>query len=1150
MRKSLILALFFISGFTGLVYEIIWARIFGLIFGNTTLAISTVLAAFMLGLALGSWKFGKYGDGLKNHLRTYALLEVGVGISALLIPALKGSLEALFALIHPTLQTVPFIFYLVKFALAFAVMLPATFLMGGTLPVISHVVITLREEIGYGFGLLYSVNTLGAVCGTFLTAFFLIRALGVVESVFLAVALNILIGLAALGIFRFSKIVKTTGIREKPSPPKVFPSNLRFILWIMALSGFAALSYEVLWSRILVFLMTNSAYAFAAMLTTFLFGIAVGSYFGGRVANHSKDHNSLLGWIEVVMGAAAFLAAYLLIHLPATHEKILTFSPGTSWWQFNGVRFLEAFIIMFPPTFLMGAAFPVAGKILVQDLSTMSAGLGWLYFYNTIGGVVGSFLTGFLFIPIFGTSATMFAMVVVNLALGVVLLINREKSYSRKNPAFIAAGGMAVFVLVLIVTPKTMFAPVYAAVEKEYPIIDFREGIEGTATVHQADLPMQHTKRIDVDGLNVAGTSFMLRTLQILQGNLPQFVNPNAQTVLQIGFGTGQTSHSALLHPIGNFTLVEISKDVMDLAKLHFSEINKGVLQNDRFNYTILDGKNFIKYTPEKYDVVMNDANYAVATPSASLFTRDHFEYCRRKLKPGGILSTWMTTDLDPGDFDIVLKTFQSAFPYSLLWMAPNCINKQVVLMGFTEPIKFDFQAIEKKFSDPQIKNDLAAVNINSPYDLLDCLVLDPQGIEQISKDAPLNSDDHPILEFSRRAIRSRDMCAAQNLAKILNRRPDIGALLTNLPEDSEMKKVVEENLGRHELASTDFLRGMLAFYQGQPKEGMEILLNGSRLIPHSSLASQFFKDMDLVTTQLAVAAQRHPDSPEAQLQLIRQQISQAKYVEGLKYLRKLQDRFPTNPLIYYESARCYLSQSKLDSAKMDLEKSLELNPGMSGSWYFLAEIFRRQNRPEKALSAFQKALDIDPRIYEALNGSAAVYNSGGDFSHAAKLYRQSLEQMEYQPEIVAELGDCYLKLKDYPRAVDQYNKALSMGNASGKVLFNLGNAFFLSGKYDAAEKCFNDALARDDSNAEIYYNLGNLQAMQNQFREAIPLYRKAIALSKSEPDYFNNLAMCYRRTGKIREALAVFDEGLELHPHSPLLVKNAEDTKKSMTNK
>jgi spermidine synthase len=1145
MLKRIILFLFFISGFTGLIYEIIWTRIFGLIFGNTTLAISTVLAAFMLGLAVGGRKFGKSGDHLKHNLRSYALLELGVGATALLIPALRDSLEMLFSGIHPSLQNLPFLFNLIKFLVAFTVMFPATFLMGGTLPVISHVVITQQEKIGVGFGSLYSVNTLGAVCGTFLTAFYLIYTIGVVESIFLAVLLNILIGITALMIFRFSGKMNTHEKKGRISQPILHPSHNRFILWIMALSGFAALSYEILWSRLLVFIMTNSVYAFAVMLTTFLFGIAVGSYFGGFLAKRSQNHYRILGWIEIGIGVAAFLAAFLLNILPEIHDKIMVLSEGSTWWQFNSVRLLEAFIIMFPSTFLMGIAFPLAGRILVPDLSIMSAGLGWLYFYNTIGGVFGSFLTGFILISLFGTSGTYAALVVINFSLGIILLLNRSKEVSWKNTLSTAVGALVALLLVLILIPKTIFTHVYAAVEKEYPVIDFREGLEGTATVHEIDLPMQQTKRIDVDGLNVAGTSFMLRTLQILQGNLPQFVHPTSQRVLQIGFGTGQTSHSALLHPIKNFTLVEISEDVMSLGSLHFAEINKGVLQNPRFHYTILDGKNYVKYTRDNYDVIMNDANYAVATASASLFTRDHFEYCRRKLKAGGILSTWMTIDLDPRDFNIVLKTFQSIFPYSLLWFAPNCINKQVVLMGSTEPIKINFQETEKKFSDPQIKNDLEAVNINSSYDLLDCLVLDSDGIRDISKDAPVNTDDHPILEFSTRAVRSRDMCAAQNLAKILIRRPNIRKLLVNLPSDSISERKITEKLRQHELASGQFLEGMLAFYQGRSQDAMQILLNGSRFIPNSRLASQFFMDMDVITTQLTVAADKRPADLEIQLRLIRQRISQSAFDEALKRLRALKNLYPQNPLVYYESARCYFSLLKLDSAKMDLEKSLRTNPRMSGSWYFLGEIFRRQNRFEKAVNAFQKAISIDPRIYEALNSIAAIYKLQGNYAQAIPLFHQSLDQMEYQPEVTASLADCYLQLKDYDKAVNFYQKALAMNNASPKVIFNLGNAFFLSRRYDDAERCFKDALTLDNENPEIYYNIGNLYALQKQYQRAIPLYKKAISLSKDEPDYFNNLAMCYRQTGQNREALQIFEEGIRLYPDSPLLMKNSEELKK-----
>jgi spermidine synthase len=1149
LRRAVIL-LFFISGFTGLVYEIVWTRIFGLIFGNTTLAISTVLSAFMLGLALGSLFIGRFADHSRVHLRLYAFLEIGVGLTALLVPTTRGLIESFSAAIYPTLIYHNFVFYLIKFFIAFVLMLPATFFMGGTLPVISRFFIKQREKIGFGIGLLYAVNTFGAVIGVLLSAFYLIRIIGVNQTIFLAVFLNLAIGLIAY-LFSYFYQAQEQAVETRQTDWQLLKDpQIKMVLIIMAISGFVALSYEVVWSRVLVFVLTNSVYAFAVMLTTFLLGITIGSAVGAKFIDRLQNKLYLLGWIEIFIGLTALVSAYLLANFAQIHIYLFQAESQTSWFQWNFIRFLESVIIMFPPTFLMGVAFPLASRLCIPAVSKTGKGVGFVYFFNTLGGVLGSFLTGFLFIRFWGASITIAIMILIGISIGIYILLSIQ--YQTKKIVSYSFISIFVFIvfLIFIYTPKTLFVNTYSTVEKDYPLIDYREGIEATVTVHESKMPLQQNKRIDVDGLNVAGTSFMLRTLQLLQGHLPNMIHRGVTNVVQIGFGTGQTSATVLLYPIQNFTLVEISRDVMELSARDFQDINQGVLKNPRFQYRIMDGKNFVKYTPDRYNIIMNDANYAVATSSASLFTIDHFKYCREKLKPGGILSTWMTTDLDPRDFDIVLKTFQSVFPYSLLWMAPNCINKQVVLMGSTEPIEIDFQKIEKNFSDPQIKSSLAEVNINSAYDLLDCLVLDSEGINDLSRDAPLNSDDHPILEYSTRAIRSRDMCAARNLAKILFRRPDLAKLLVNLPEDAGAKKIVEENLYHHKLASREILEGMLAFYQGQPQKGMEIILNGSRLIPKSTLASQFFKDMDIVTTQLVIAAQQNPDNPEAWLQLIRQRISQSNYDEALKYLRKLKDRFPQNPLIYYESARCYISQSKLDSAKMDLQKSLEINPNISGSWYFLGEIFRREKSPEEALNAFQKTLQIDPQVYEALNGCAAVYKSQGDYGRAAVLLRQSLNKMEYQPEIAAELGDCYLKMKEYPRAINQYKTAIVMGNSSSKTFFNLGNAFFLSDQYREAEKWFKNALAKDETNSEICYNLGNLNAVQNQFEKAIPLYQRAIVLNKNEPDYYNNLAMCYRQTGQTHKALSVFAEGLKLFPDSPLLVKNDTEMKKSLIKK
>ncbi|MFZ0391559.1 MAG: fused MFS/spermidine synthase, partial [Calditrichia bacterium] len=505
--RFLILLLFLISGFTGLVYEVVWTRIFGLVFGNTTLAISTVLSAYMFGLAAGSRYLGRIAGRSRNHLKMYALLEGGVGIFAVMVILLMNPINSLIAVLHPVLLSSPFWYFLIKFAIAFLVMFPATFLMGGTLPVLSYVYIHNKQRLGGGVGALYSINTLGAVAGTLFTAFFLIRTLGVRWTVFLAVAMNLLIaGLSfALAAFRpsASQILTTP---EKSS--QRISSGEMTILLAAAVSGFTALAYEVLWSRVLVFLMTNSVYAFAVILATFLSGIAIGSFLGGKVVDRVKNPRKLFGWIQLILGVCALAATVLLIRAPLFQQQFLQLTPTTTWLQLNLFRFFLAFTILLLPTVLLGASFPVAAKILLPDLSNLGRELGNLYFFNTLGSVLGSFLTGFLFISWLGTATTIFLMVILNLAVGGYLLMFKDQRIALKSYAY---GAVILLILAAstVAAPKNIFRVNYSSVETGYPLVDYREGIEGTVTVHQAKLPMMQHKRIDVDGLNVAGNSFM-----------------------------------------------------------------------------------------------------------------------------------------------------------------------------------------------------------------------------------------------------------------------------------------------------------------------------------------------------------------------------------------------------------------------------------------------------------------------------------------------------------------------------------------------------------------------------------------------------------------------------------------------------------------
>jgi tetratricopeptide (TPR) repeat protein len=744
----------------------------------------------------------------------------------------------------------------------------------------------------------------------------------------------------------------------------------------------------------------------------------------------------------------------------------------------------------------------------------------------------------------------MVALVLLSFSAGLFLILHQRFEAKLKWVFAYLIPVLILLALAVQLTPKTLFTVAYSTTERDLELIDYREGVEGTVTVHLQQTPVEQKKRIDVDGLNVAGTSFMLRTLQTLQGHLPLIVHANAKKVLQIGFGTGQTSYSALLHPIEQFTLVEISENVLELSAIHFQEINKGVIEAPRFRSVILDGKNYVKYSGEKYDVIMNDANYAVATGSASLFTQDHFEYCKNRLKPGGLLSTWMTTDLDPQDFKIVLKTFQSVFPYSFLWMAPNCINKQVVLMGATEPLWFDFNKMQQLFENLQIKKEFGAINIGSTYDLLDCLVLDPEGISSIAGDVPLNRDNFPILEFSTRAIRSRDFCAYQNLAAMLIYPPNLKNLVKNFPEDIKDRKNAEENLKRHYTASRELLRGMMEFYQGKTAEAMETLLNGSRLIPESNLAAYYYTNMDMITWELNREMLKNPHNPEGQLKMARHQIGLKQYGAALELLYGIVRMSGNDPFVEYEIARCYLGQAEIDSAAYYLRKSLQKNDALSSAWYFLGQILYRQDQSEEALEAHRRAVSLEPRMYEAHNAIGAIYHEQKKYREALSTYQRSLSIMAFQPEIAADVGDCFLQLNKIPEAISMYQRALKTGNENPLLMFNLGNAFFFNKQYELAADLHQRAITLDSSNPEFYYNFGNALVMQGKLAAAADVFAQAVQLNPKEPDYYNNLGMCYRNLGDLQSAMQVFNQGLKAAAHSELLIQNAEATQKLLNVK
>jgi len=510
--RKLVLPLFLVSGATGLIYEVTWMRLFGTVFGNTVFAASTVLTAFMLGLALGSWFFGRRADRARHPLRLYAWLELAIGVCALAFPLILGLTDRFYLWFFQTCEPDFYVLNLVRFGVSIGILLlPAAF-MGGTLPVLSALwaVPTARgeaeTETGETVGFLYAVNSFGAVAGSFLAGYFLIRLWGVSGSIFAAALANVIVGVTALLLslaVRGRVVVSDAAQRrqleresvlthlDKTKTPLFVHSRGRRLAVLAAVfcAGFCALALEVLWTRVLVFVLETSAYAFACMLTCFILGIAVGSLISSTLlVPRLKNPVFALGVVEFFMGlsvAASIPLLGWLWHIDLFVVEQLT-GEQLLFATDMAAHFIDVLVIMFVPTMLMGAAFPIAVKACAPVWQVVGRRVGQVYASNTIGCVLGSFAAGFLLIPRLGLRNSFLAIIAVFfLVAAFLMLLSGRRRVVWALPVLVIAGALVAAGLRFV--PRDIFLRTMNTYHYPSEIVFLDDGVTGTVTVH--DLP-------------------------------------------------------------------------------------------------------------------------------------------------------------------------------------------------------------------------------------------------------------------------------------------------------------------------------------------------------------------------------------------------------------------------------------------------------------------------------------------------------------------------------------------------------------------------------------------------------------------------------------------------------------------------------------
>jgi len=664
-------SVFFASGAAALIYQSGWQRILTLHAGMDLYSVTTVIAAFMAGLGLGNLLGGGLADRVdaRASVLLYALMELFVGaFGALSVQVLQYLYPRLSSLISTTPR---------QFAFHFALLLIPTTMMGTTLPLLARGIVARSAEIAPSVGRLYGVNTLGAAVGAFAMAGpWILGRLGLQGAIGIAAGLNVAAGLLAL---RLATIRNSAAAPAKsPSGGDDSPgdaSHLKsgFAVWatIYGLTGFAALGLEVAWFRLLNVVGRSTTYTFSRLLFVYLVGLGLGSLLGGRLARRLTRPARTFLLLQAAIGLAALVGPLLV----------------TAYFEHAGGKrrvfprdVLAPLVVLLPPTVLMGVCFPIMNRVVSNRLDTLGRRTGALLCANTLGCVLGTLATGFFFLRVYGTAATLRLLAGVLCALAAAALLAEGGRVVGRVVGL--AGGFGVLAW-LLPTGVAFWAPLHGAPPKQ---MTTRE--DGSCVLGLFE------ERPQFFGLYISGmrqNAVPFDDFHVRLGAVPALIHPAPRRALVIGLGMGSTPHGLAVDPrVEHATCVEICAG--ELALLD-SLYRKGMreleplISSPRLDYRFEDGRKYLLDSAERFDLVITDTLLPLSPFSGSLYSREFYQLVSSRLRVNGMFAQWVPSRR-------ILETAASVFPFVFVIEDPASPASTRFLVASNRPIKLDRNAL------------------------------------------------------------------------------------------------------------------------------------------------------------------------------------------------------------------------------------------------------------------------------------------------------------------------------------------------------------------------------------------------------------------------------------------------------------------------
>jgi len=921
---------FFASGVSGLIYQVVWVRAFGNVFGNTLHSASLVVAVFMLGLGLGSqaigaWADGRYARAPRSLLRAYGQVELVIALIGFAVSMTVPHLGPLTAVLSSYVQGADGWYvpsttsYIARLAIAIVCLLPITFLMGGTLTLlIRHLV---REDVSIApnrIAMLYAINTAGAAIGCFLTDFALVPAIGLLRTQMSAVALNVVAGVCALAVASPS-VTRRDRVRHRDKTrvlPAGVPSQappdrtLALTSSALALTGFAALGMEILWFRHATILLGGFRAVFALLLTIVLAGIGIGAAISGIVSRRTRH---AAGWLVVVQTMFAVTAVGGVLLADARPiEATAGITTGTvPWFMELWFDLRPLLLLVAAPSILMGIGFPLANAIVQQAEHVVARRAGGLYLANTVGAVAGSLATGFVLLPWLGIQQTV-AILAGASALAVVMLYLCSRSGLVVLLGSLTA--VSASIAICVVLPSDfVIRRALGSVVNGGQLLAQREGLTEVISITES----ADGRLLLTNGHAMSSTARLSQRYMRALAHIPLLMMEEPASVLVIGFGVGNTSHAASLHPsVRRIDVADLSRGILEHASF-FDAGNHRVLTDPRVSVFVNDGRQHLQMQPAgSYDLITLEPPPITYAGVAALYSKEFYELARSRLTAGGYVSQWLPTYQAPSATALsMIRAFIDVFPRAVLLSGAQA---DLLLIGTAGPaIELDpdrlAAALERR---PAVRDDLSRLDLGHAYEIAGAFVGSASRMRAATGDIPPVTDDWPFTEHS--------------VLSALNPGDDVPSAVIKVDELSEWcPRCFVKGAPVPAVAGLDlYIRLLELAYRASPADGVRLAEDARHALPNRRL------------------------------------------VAGSAYLGAI---VPEGAALYNMLGVDRAARGAMGDAIELFRKALQLEPDSAPSHWHLGAALAMTGARQEAIAHLQRSVDLDPTNTFARNDLNAL---------------------------------------------------------------------------------------------------------------------------------------------------------------------------------